>query len=95
MTKRRARARERAERRGAERGLPDLEVFLRAVRSCVGLAILPFCTARGARHFRQKSPSWPEVSRWPRVFVATNTGSLEAYVQPADSLSRPRRSSGK
>jgi hypothetical protein len=32
----------------------------------------------GAWHWTQNDPSAPWVSLWPRAFIATKTGSLEA-----------------
>ena len=40
--------------------------------------VAPSCRAMGAWHFTQKLPNPPSVSRWPRWFIATKTGSLEA-----------------
>ncbi len=40
--------------------------------------VVPSCTATGAWHLTQKSPSAPLVSRWPRWFMAMKTGSSEA-----------------
>src|SRR5438445_100407 len=36
--------------------------------------VAPSCTATGAWHLTQKSPSAPLVSRWPRLFIAMKTG---------------------
>src|SRR5579872_4967500 len=36
-------------------------------------------TAIGAWHLTQKAPRPPSVSRWPRWFMATKTGSSEAF----------------
>ena len=37
--------------------------------------VSPSRVARGAWHCTQKVPSSPSVSRWPRAFIATKTGS--------------------
>ena len=41
--------------------------------------IIGILSAIGAWQVMQKSPSSPLVSRWPRLFIAMNTGSSDAY----------------